>query len=538
MYRRLLLAAALLNMSPAAGAAVKPDSLLAELDRAIAGREIYAGQKAARIEELKRRRERLRSPEEVYRINSEIIDNYESFVCDSAERYIHHNLAIAGQLNSPDHIVDSRLRLAFVYSLSGLFVQANDIFRTIDYNRLSEQHRIRYCWDLIRYWENLVKYTDNPASAIDCEKQIEKCRDELLTLLPDGSDNWLKEKAFALQAQGDHDGALAILDQILQKERPDTHGYAMVAASIAKVYRTTGDREQENRFLKMAAITDIRFAVKENEALLTLALNLFEQGDVDRSYNYISVALSDANFYNSRFRNTVIARIQPVIESNYLHRIDRQRQNLRLMVILLSLLTVALIATVAIIFRQMRIVAKARRSLREMNRQLMSVNRRLSEANIVKEKYIGHFMNRCAIYINKLDAYRRDINAKIKSGQLDRLYRPSAREHEQEVEELLASFDEAFLKLYPDFVDEFNSLLAPDENMSSASGSLNTELRIFALMRLGVVNVNRIAEFLHCSPQTIYNYKSNIKKRARKEISNFEEEVRKLSLPVSQLNQE
>ena len=191
-------------------------------------------------------------------------------------------------------------------------------------------------------------------------------------------------------------------------------------------------------------------------------------------------------------------------------------------------LFIALLAgALAVIGIQMRMVSRARRNLQEMNGQLSELNRSLNEANVVKEKYIGYFMNRCALYINKLCAYRKDVSHKLRSGQIDRLKIPP-KEQEREFDELYAEFDEAFLKLYPSFVEEFNELLRPEARYETTEGRRNTELRIFALMRLGLTNVNQIAEYLRGSLQTVYNYKSKIKSKAQPGIEHFEEEVRKL----------
>ena len=523
-----ILATLLLLPSATIQAGNKPDTLLLQLDRAIADRSRYTTQKEELLRDLKRQRDEQTEPEKRYAINNEIINNYTSFVCDSATRYIHDNLAIAEALGSSRMRIESRLQLAFVYSLSGLFVQASELLHNTDYESLTAPQQLSYCWTSIRYYENLIRYTDDTILAKEYKTKIIELRDRVLTLLPEGSAMGIKEKAFHLQAQGDPSAALEILAGIYEKEPHGTHGYAMAAMSLAKLYRDLGEREQENRYLALAAISDTRLAVKENEALLTLAMNLFEQGDIERSYNYISSALNDANFYNSRVKNSVIARIQPIIESNYLYRIEKQRQNLRRSTILLSVFIVLLVGALAVIGIQMRMMSRARRNLAKMNRQLSDLNRTLNEANVVKEKYIGYFMNQCALYINKLYAYRKDVSHKLRSGQIDRLYKISSKEQEREFDELYAEFDEAFLKLYPSFVREFNDLLKPEERYETAEGRLNTELRIFALMRLGITNVNQVAEFLRCSLQTVYNYKSKIKSKALPGIAHFEEEVRKL----------
>lgn len=163
-----------------------------------------------------------------------------------------------------------------------------------------------------------------------------------------------------------------------------------------------------------------------------------------------------------------------------------------------------------------------------MNEKLSSLNKKLDEANLIKEKYIGYFMNQCGIYINKLDEYRKNVNRKIKTGQIDDLYKSSSRAFEKEIEELYINFDQAFLKLYPDFVDKFNSLLKPEEQYTLNKDQLNTELRIFALCRLGITDVNQIAVFLRYSIQTIYNYKSKVRGKSMIGGEQFEEEVRKL----------
>lgn len=278
----------------------------------------------------------------------------------------------------------------------------------------------------------------------------------------------------------------------------------------------------------LAAIADTKLAVKENEALLTLAVNLYHEGDIDRAYNYIKVALDDAIFYNSRFKNTVIARIHPIIENTYLYKLEKQKQNLRFYILLTSLFVIALAITLFFTFKQTKIVSRAKKNLNIMNEELILLNKNLDEANLIKEKYVGYFMNQCAIYINKLDEYRKNVNRKIKTGQVDELYKSSSRPFEKELEGLYANFDKAFLKLYPHFVEEFNSLLIPDEQYRLEKDQLNTELRIFALIRLGITDVRQIAVFLHYSVQTIYNYKSKVKRTSILDSNLFEEEVKKL----------
>ena len=416
--------------------------------------------------------------------------------------------------------MEGQLRLAFVYSLSGLFIQANDIFKSIQCADLSNHLKALYCWNRIRYYENLIKYTDDVRFSAGYIQEKNSYRDTVMSILYDRSNMYLKEKAVKLQDKGNVKEALKILTQIYNEQNLGTHGYAMMAMGLSRAYRLIGDYDLEEKFLILAAMTDTKLAVKENEALLTLAVNLYHKGDIDRAYNYIKIALDDAIFYNSRFKNTVIARIHPIIENTYLIRLEKQKQNLRFYIFL----AIALYFT----YKQTKIVSRAKRHLKAMNEELVELNKNLDEANLIKEKYVGYFMNQCAVYINKLDEYRKNVNRKIKTGQIDDLYKSSSRPFEKELEELYHNFDKAFLKLYPNFVEKFNSLLKPEERYKLEKDQLNTELRIFALIRLGITDVGQIAVFLHYSVQTIYNYKSKVKRMSTLDSNIFEEEVKKL----------
>ncbi len=504
------------------------DSLLRVLDKVISERQLYTEKKQTTIKELKLKKGEQNSLDGLYQLNAEIISQYETFICDSAEHYIHKNIKIAAEKGDKEHLLESRLHLAFVYSLSGLFVQANDIFKSIRCDSLPGYLQALYCWNRIRYYENLINYTDDIRFSSEYMRQKESYRDTVMMILYDQSEEFSKEKAVKLQEQGKNEEALDILIKIYNKQKPDTHGYAMMSMGLSRVYKQAKNLELEEKYLILAAMTDTKLAVKENEALLTLAVNLFHKGDIDRAYNYIKVALDDAIFYNSRFKNTVIARIHPIIENTYLIRLEEQKRNLRFYIFLTSLFVVALAITLYFTYKQTKIVSRAKRNLKGMNEELVVLNQNLDEANLIKEKYVGYFMNQCAVYINRLDEYRKNVNRKIKTGQIDDLYKSSSRPFEKELEELYTNFDKAFLKLYPNFVEEFNSLLKPEERYKLEKDQLNTELRIFALIRLGITDVGQIAVFLHYSVQTIYNYKSKVKKMSAFEANLFEEKVKKL----------
>ncbi|MEZ0454224.1 DUF6377 domain-containing protein [Sphingobacterium thalpophilum] len=519
---------AIANCTPSFAANV--DSLLRVLDGAIKDRPAYLSRKIGQIDAVRHKLSRQSSLKERYDIQNQLIFEFQTLNCDSALAYIEHNIDIAEQLGDKMLLSESRAKLAFVRAISGLFTQAADVLQQIDYGRLPNHLKVLYHWSNIRYYENLIKYTDNTRYTADYEWAIAQSRSSLMGLLDSNSEMYLKEKSFALKAAGRFRESKDIQLRLFAGEKPDTHGYGMAAMGLALIYKELGQMQEAEQYLILAAITDVRLAIKENESLLTLAVYLNQKGDVNRAFTYIQAALDDANYYNSRFRNTVIARTQPIIEATYLAKIEQQRKNLRMYAIVISAFAVILILTLYFLFKQIRSVSRARKKLNVTNGQLTLVNRKLDEANLVRERYIGYYINQCAVYLDKLDEFRKNVHRKLKSRQLDDLMQltSSGESLEKYAQDLYTDFDRTFLEVYPHFVDEFNSLLRPEERYQLKKDRLNTELRIFALIRLGISDVHQIAVFLRYSMQTIYNYKSKVKSKALGDSEHFEDKVRKL----------
>ena len=522
----------LLQIAIYVNASNQTDSLFRVLDKTLSQSHMYVEKKEEEIRKIKLYHNKQNTLQEEYSINKEIIYRYQSYSCDSATKYIKRNIEIGRKLHNKAFTYEASLQYSFVLSLSGLFTQSWEVLKSIKKEELPQELQIEYILCHLRYYSNLIKYTDEEEYSVEYAIIMDQYRDSLMSLVPEESIEYQKEKALILQNKRDYEEALKIMKMIFDQRKPSTHLYAMAAMDLANLYSLMDNTNEQEKYLLLASITDTEMAVKENEALLSLAICINKKGDINRAYRYIKIALEDANFYNSRFRNTVIARVQPIIEKAYLLKIEYQSRNLKIYSILISLFVIAFGITIYFIYRQMRVVSKARMNLRTMNDDLTNLNQKLDEANLIKEEYIGYFMNQCSVYIDKLDEYRKNINRKIKVGQIDDLYKltSSTRSMEKDIQELHKTFDEVFLKLYPNFVDEFNKLLREEERYKLKKNELNAELRIFALIRLGITDGNQIAVFLRYSLQTIYNYKSKVKAKTIIDGDNLEEEIKKIGL--------
>lgn len=288
-----------------------------------------------------------------------------------------------------------------------------------------------------------------------------------------------------------------------------------------------GNVDSQEQCLIYSAISDIESSTKENRSMQDLAGILYKKGDNERAYIYIQSALEDANFYNARFRSIQISKVQPIIEETYLLTINNQNRKLRLSVIIISLLMVGLGITVYFIYKQLKMIARSRNELKKVNHDLKLVNMKLDKANTVKEEYVAFFINQCSIYLEKFERYKKLISRRLSLGQVDKLTDMvnNKKSDEMDLNELYQNFDSAFLRLYPNFVDEINKLIKPDEQYLIKNGTLNTELRIFALIRLGITDSNQISDFLRYSVRTIYNYRSRVKAKSVIENDDFEKKI-------------
>ena len=286
----------------------------------------------------------------------------------------------------------------------------------------------------------------------------------------------------------------------------------------------------------------------DQASLLTLAQMLNEEGELERAYRYISFTWDCNNRFNTRMRSWQIAPILEVIDNNYKEQLHHNSQRLTLGLIILALFALALLGSLLFLHRRNKQLTVARRALNDSNEQLAALNdelkatnsqlstlnSQLAEANQVKEEYIGRFLSLCSQYVDKLDNYRKMVNRKMKNKELEELFQMSKSTElkSKELNELFQNFDSVFLHLFPHFVDDFNTLLQPEMQIHPKdSNMLTTDLRIFALIRLGIDDSSKIAEFLNYSVNTIYNYRARIKNGALHNREMFERQVKCIGLP-------
>jgi len=522
------------------------DSLLNMLDQNIHAQAIYTREREERLTNLKRKKLQYEhNPEQLYQLNKQLYEEYKTFVCDSAIHYLNKNIDLAEAVNNSYWEKESILLLSHLLSSSGMYLES--------YNWLMKVPRAGLETNLLPFYYSCYEHLYNELSLNTHDRKNESqyrettlaYKDSLLTILNPESDEFLVLQEIIYLDGKEFEKAIALNDKRLSRVTFGTPEYAGVAFWRALIYRETKNMEDYQIWLALSSISDIQSAIKDNASLCMLADYLYETGNIDRAHNYIRQTLEDANFYNARLRSFQIAHIQSIIDKTYQAKSELQKNQLRAYLRMISVLTILLLAALGYIFRQMKKLTIARNNLQdanrqlhdlnkelnEMNTQLQKINMELSESNHIKEEYIGHFLSQCSTYIDKLESYRRMVTRQISAGKIAELLKATKSSDlmEKELEELYTNFDNTFLHLYPTFVEEFNDLLVDNERIVLKKGELmNTELRIFALIRLGIEDSSRIAEFLRYSVNTIYNYRAKVKNKAKVSRDDFENRVRKI----------
>ena len=513
-------------------------ALLQKLDRVIEESETIVAEKNKKIATLKQMAAKENNTALLLEIYHELSEEYYVFKFDSAKVYVEKGLALAKKVQNSRYIVTNTIMKAKLLSIGGLYSEAINTLNTIEQDRLGEQnmifdYNIAYS-TIYSYWADYCN--DDTYSPIYRERSNAYLKTAIANIDKNNAayDYYMGE--YYVYIDKDDDKALKHYFRALEKNGMTSRVYAMASFAIANNYSAHENMEKYEEYLIKASICDILCCTKENLAIQDLAMHLFKQDNenIERARVYINTAMDDAKSYNNRLRILEISQKLPIIVSTYHKRLTTQNSTLMYAVWGISLLVVTMLVLLYFFVRQNKLLSKRRHELHVSNNMLTETNERLNRANEQlldtnrkREGLAKLYIDLCAKYIDKMAKFQVMVQRKIKANQINELmsYVSSSRLNYEDADTFMKRFDEAFLNLYPSFVTEFNALLKEDEQVITKNPhSLTTELRIFALIRLGVKESSEIAALLYYTPRTIYNYRSAFKNKALDRES-FEERV-------------
>ena len=521
--------------------------LYEQLDQAIEQSQYYINQKESRITKIKKQSRQGHTPQQLLTAYYKLYEEYKAYQSDSSIYYIHQAIDLAKRNNMKSDITKLRSLLALQYSTSGAFTEALHVLQSIDKKTLNNSNKKDYYMAFYHVYGELGFTNINIDTDLSQEfySKQDCYRDTLFSILSPNSEDYLMRKEVLLTSQNKLKEALKINDIRLSKCKKGSHEYGIVAYYRYLIYRSLKDEDMVKYWLLQSAICDVKCAINDQASLWILAEILSKEKDVERSYKYINFSWKANKKFCTRIRSWQISPVLGTIDHNYQAELKKANHRLIFAIICVSLLVSALALLTFYVNKQKSYLTNARNELKKTNTQLEELNNKLSstngmlkasndklnESNRVKEEYIGQFLGACSHYIDKLDKMRLNVNKMVKNKQYNELYSmtKSSEVKEQELEELYANFDKVFLNLFPNFVEDLNGLLKEECQIHlSSPNKLSAIVRVFALIRLGIDDSTKIAEFLHYAVNTIYNYRAKLRNGALNDRNEFEKKVREL----------
>lgn len=459
-----------------------------------------------------------------YAIYDELFQLCRSYHFDRALNYVHRLSDYAHQDGSKDKIVHSQVCQGFLYMSAGLFKEGYDLLSTIDTTHTSRETRIEYCITYARLLYDMANYNQAEQSYLYEEEGNQVTQAALQILTPrDNATYWRCMALFDLH-QGLYESSIARYKMALQDSTITNHERAIHLSTIAYISSVLGDSAALQHYMIQAAIHDIRSSTKETVATRIVAETLYREGDIDHAIICIKKAQADAQFYNARHRQVEISQILPIIEQGYIQRLRAQNFRINLTLSFLIVVLVALLATIYLFVRRNKQIKQARQTIEEMNNNLKLANK-------MKEEYIGSFLCIHSEYLSDVEKYQQHIRRAVEQHKYQDLNQiPKSVDAIRQREIFYQQFDEMFLRIFPHFVERFNELLRPEEKIVLKENELlNTDLRIAALIRLGIHHNEVIAQVLDYSINTIYTYKTKLKNRSNLTNEEFLKKLMEIS---------
>lgn len=507
----------------------KTDSLLTVLRTELARKKIYDDQKELRITHLKKQLETTSKSDfnAQYNICGKLYEEYKVYQYDSAYIYSQKLLAASRLTRDIKKQNDSKIKVAFLLLSSGMFNETFDCLKQIDARLLNDSSKLDYYAIKSRAYADLAEYNNDRYYAPFDKKQAVKYTDSAINLTKPKTFDRLYQmgnrQVYSGQTQLPSQYFVDLLDNYPLSE----HHRAMVATGLSYFYHSPDQAKTQLNLLAIGAINDIRSSTKETLAMFRLGQQLYAAGNVNDAYAFIQQAMDDAQYYGARLRKLKIAAVLPALAAQI--NIATENEKNKFLVYLLSIAGVALLIALIsfIVFIQLKRLKVKEKIIEEKNVELERINNKLIEDTHIKEEYIGYFFNVISGYILKLEKLKRSVERKISIKKYeDVLLSVNEINIKKERETLFYTFDHIFLKIFPNFITSFNSLLKKEDQIWPKDNEvLNTDLRIFALMRLGINDNETIANILEYSVNTIYVYKMRIKAKALVPSDQFDHKI-------------
>ena len=526
---------ALLLLSGCRGNAAYPKDIekqLEELDQVIRQRDIYLQEKLQLIENTREERTSVAQAERMAAL-------YRGFQCDSLLRYCRESVLLYQESGDTSGLVKAELSLAYILTKSGMYDEAHLVLSSVRARSMSDEQKAYY------YWLNYLLY--NNKSYLTKDRYLDrtyfqpKAREYKDSL--DGYIDQAGEYRYSILANmylhsRDYPSLIRLSEEQLAGLSPrQMRDAASIWYNIGEAKRQLGDSNGAMEALIQSAKNDMEYVIKDHASLHQIARELYAKGDLNRAARYMQLCMEDAQYYNANLRGLQLGSTMPVIMDSYSRNNKKQIRGLGILSGIAILLLILSLSSFFLLLRERNELAKTQRDLRQANERLNRINDELTESNFIKENYVAHFIQQNSDHIYKTHDYLTRINGAIRKGnKSEALALSSVPDYDEEqLNDFYQAFDSAFLSIFPDFIEKFNALVKeeyryPLEQFDAPKPSLTSELRVFALIRLGFNDSPTLANMLRYSVNSIYNIRSKAKSKSNVPKEDFERRIKEIGL--------
>ena len=515
------------------------------LDSLIAAQPQIIAAKEARLTQIKGELGQETSSAGRYAILKRLYEEYSAYQYDSAYAYVSQCIRLAQSMGDESLLNESRLNLAHILSTACLMDKARSTLNQIDTTRLTPSQLVVYhrtLTDLLIYQAEYMQGTQYAEEYV--QQLIQVRRSAIAVNIPHDNINYLITQAECYADSNQYQRAIDLLSKLVGNYHSGDRMYSIITSTMSFYYSQLGDKEQQMQYLIKSADSDLEGCIRENTSLRAIADRLFDEGDIDRAYRYMRVAVDAANFYGTRLRNIQASRIVPKILTAYQTKQERNHRNMMWLLGIISVIAAMLVVGVIAIYQLLKRYRRLNEQKKAINEQLHQVNVQLGdtveqlhesngllrEREKLKEEYIARFLTLSSRFIDRGEEQRKAMYRLYRDRKTEDLARALKSTHfgNENAQLFYENFDNAFLNIYPTFVDEVNKLLQEDGKIEVKQGKrLTTESRVLALIRIGITDNQSIAAILRASLTTIYTYRSKLKARAL-DKDNFESNVKSI----------
>lgn len=484
-----------------------------------------------------------------YTLSEKLFYEYKFFKRDSAFFYGIQSKKLALEINDKTLLANANMNLADICVSSGMYKEALDFLEPTKINETDEKYGSLYYGVLGRCYGDMAEYSNTPYFNKEYTSLARKYREKALSLTEDGYFFHYFLKAFNKSKNNQIKEAITEFKALLKLNNPP-HDEALVHYMLGDLYQQSGKNEEAIIHFKEAVIYDIQTATKESLAIIKLSELLFKKGDIKNASILIHKANDDAIFYGAQQRKIQVSAILPIIDQEIVKMVEKEKQRIYWQYVIVSSFLILAICFVLIVYFQYlklkkakQIIAEAHENLKNINKQLHQVNEKiklknieikqvnilLSEANKIKEEYLGLFFTQYDGIFEKFNSFINSMKKNIEEESYDKVKRTILSYNlKREKEKLLENFDIAFVNLFPNFIKEFNSLMKEENKIIlNKEQILTKELRIYALIRLGITQNEIIAQILGYSVNSIYAYKTKIRNNSSINKDDFDQKLLK-----------